>query len=167
MEEYLDILDGSGNVIGRALRSECHSDPGLIHRAVHVWVFNSSNLLFLQKRSLGKVIQPGKWDTSVGGHLDPGETYEQAAGREAAEELGIENVQLTFLYDYEYRNEMESENIRSFRTVYDGPMRLEPTEISEGRFFSHQEIESALGSGRLTPQFEEEFRRYLVWPDSP
>jgi isopentenyl-diphosphate delta-isomerase type 1 len=164
VEEYLDIVDKTGNVIGHALRSECHGDPGLIHRAVHVFVFNSSNQLFLQKRSIGKIVQPGKWDASVGGHLEPGETYDQAARREAAEELGIECIRLEFLYDYEYRNEIESENIRSFRTVYDGAMRLDQEEISEGRFWSRQEIEEALGSGRLTPQFEEEFQRYLVWP---
>jgi len=72
--KLFDLLNDDDKVIGQALRSACHGDPGLIHRAVHVLVFNSSGALLLQKRAPGKYIQPGKWDTSVGGHLALGES---------------------------------------------------------------------------------------------
>ena len=150
-------------MIGRALRSECHGNPALIHRTAHVLVFNARGALLLQKRSEDKDIQPGKWDTSVGGHLSVGETYEEAARREMAEELGIRDAPLTYLYDYTMRNEIESEHVRTYRCTYDGPITPDPKEISEARFWTLREIERGLGSGRFTPNFEEEFGRYKAW----
>ena len=90
--EYLDIVTEDNVVINKALRSECHGNPHLIHRAAHILVFNSSGQILLQKRSLNKDIQPGKWDTSVGGHVDSGETYEEAAHKELYEELDIKGI---------------------------------------------------------------------------
>jgi isopentenyl-diphosphate delta-isomerase type 1 len=159
-EEQLEIVDGAGRVIGRALRSECHGNPDLIHRTAHVLVFNAKGELLLQKRSEDKDIQPGKWDTSVGGHLDVGETYEEAARREMAEELGIRDTDLIYLYEYPIRNEIESENMRTYRCTYDGPITPDPKEISEARFWTSEEIERGLGSERFTPNFEEEFGRF-------
>jgi len=156
-----------GHVIGRALRSECHGNPDLIHRTAHVLVFNAREALLLQKRSENKDIQPGKWDTSVGGHLDIGETYEEAARREMAEELGIRDAPLLPLYDYPMRNEIESENVRTYLCTYDGSITPDPKEISEARFWTMEEIERELGSGRFTPNFEEEFGRYKAWRSKP
>ncbi len=87
--EWFDIVDENDRVICQAPRSVCHGDPSLIHRVAHVLVFNRRGQLLLQKRSRSKDIQPGRWDTSVGGHLDPGEDYLEAAYREMREELGI------------------------------------------------------------------------------
>jgi len=162
-EEELEIVDEAGHVIGRALRSECHGNPALIHRTAHILVFNTKGELFLQKRSEKKDIQPGKWDTSVGGHLDVGETYEEAALREMAEELGIRDAPLTPLYEYSMRNKLESENVRTYLCTYDGPIAPDPKEISEARFWTLDEIEHGLGSGIFTPNFEEEFGRYKAW----
>ena len=86
MDEIVDLVDENDRVIGRALRSECHGDPDLIHRVVHIMVFNNGGNLLLQRRGLNKRIQPGKWDTSVGGHLSQGEAYRVAAAREMEEE---------------------------------------------------------------------------------
>ncbi|MBI2190469.1 MAG: NUDIX domain-containing protein, partial [Planctomycetes bacterium] len=130
----------------------------------HVLVFNSRGDLYLQKRSEKKDVQPGRWDTSVGGHLRPGETYLEAARREMREELGIQaDLALVHLYDYPWRCEVESEDIRTYAVVYDGPMVPEPEEISEGRFWTRPEIEGALGSGILTPNFEREMDHYRQW----
>jgi len=166
VEEYLEVVDDEGRVTGLAPRSRCHRDPSLPHRAVHVLVFNGRGELFLQKRSPQKDIQPGKWDTSVGGHLAPGESYEVAAIREMAEELGIRGVRLEHLYDYTWRTDRETELIRTYRCTYDGPITPNPEEIAEGRFWSLMEIEEALGTGLFTPNFEEEFRRYMRWMDT-
>ena len=89
-EEYLDIFDAAGNCIGSALRSECHGNPELLHHVSHVVVLHpESRQMLLQKRRKDKLIQPGKWDTAVGGHVDAGEAVEAAAYRELKEELGI------------------------------------------------------------------------------
>src|SRR5512135_2798978 len=137
--EYFEIVNEQGEVIGKAKRSECHGNPSLVHRAVHVLVFNKKGELLLQLRSKDKDIQPGKWDTSVGGHLGVGESYEQAALREMAEELGITGVTLDYLYDYPLRNEVESENIRSFMAVYDGKIIYQESEIDAVRFWGMDE----------------------------
>lgn len=158
-----DIVDENDRVIGQAPRSECHGNPALVHRVAHVMVFNSRGELLLQKRSETKDIQPGKWDTSVGGHLDPGEDYKQAAIREMHEELGIENLPLTFLYKSQIRNEIESENVATYLAVYDGEIRFEPREICEVRFWNAEEIRQELGSGMFTPNFEEEWQMYCDW----
>ena len=70
--EYFDVVTEEGQVVGKASREECHGDPSLIHRAVHVIICNSRGDILLQKRSPAKKIQPGKWDTSVGGHVISG-----------------------------------------------------------------------------------------------
>ncbi|TYO99689.1 isopentenyl-diphosphate delta-isomerase type 1 [Geothermobacter ehrlichii] len=163
MGELFDIVDEHDRVIGQAPRSRCHGDPSLIHRVAHVLVFNSEGRLLLQKRSAGKDIQPGKWDTSVGGHLEPGEDYLTAARREMREELGISGVPLTFLYRSKIRNAIESENVATFMARYDGPIDFAPEEISEVRFWSGEEIDRHLGSGMFTPNFEEEWAMFRSW----
>ncbi len=161
--EYFEIVDDQDRVIGRALRSACHGNPALVHRVAHVLVFNRDGALLLQKRSRNKDIQPGRWDTSVGGHLDPGEDYRQAAVREMAEELGVTGVPLTFLYHSRIRNDIESENVATFLTRHDGPFNFPQVEIEEIRFWSAAEIEEAVGTGVFTPNFEEEWRLYREW----
>ena len=161
--ELFEIVDEKGEVTGTAPRSRCHGDPSLVHRAAHVLVFNSEGNLLLQLRSKDKDIQPGKWDTSVGGHLGVGETYEQAAAREMAEELGINGEELRYLYDYPLRNNVESENIRRFYITYDGPVVFQAEEIDEVRFWGMDEVRASLGKGVFTPNFEQEFGLYEKW----
>ena len=71
--EHFPIVNENGEIIGKATRTECHSGSFLLHPVVHLHVFNSRGELYLQKRAENKDIQPGKWDTSVGGHVDYGE----------------------------------------------------------------------------------------------
>ncbi|MEA1997015.1 MAG: NUDIX domain-containing protein [Gemmatimonadota bacterium] len=159
-EEFFDIIDESGRPVGRtAPRSEVHGDPGLVHRSVHVLVLDRENRLFLQKRSEDKDIQPGKWDSSVGGHVARGEEVFEAAEREMAEEIGVRGRKLEFMYSYIWRTEVETELVTSYLCRYDGPFRTDPAEIEDGRFWSFGEIEKTLGSGVFTPNFEEEFVR--------
>ncbi len=79
MEELFPLVNEEGELIGKATRSFCHSGSFALHPVVHLHVFNSAGQLFLQKRSLSKDIQPGMWDTSVGGHVDYEETLEESA----------------------------------------------------------------------------------------
>ena len=159
-EEILEIVDRDGNVIGKAPRSEIHGNPSLIHKVVHVLVFNPDGGLLLQKRSLSKDVAPGRWDTSVGGHMEPGETLEAAAMREMAEELGIAPG-IELLYDYMHSNDYETEMVFTFRAVHGGQVRFDPEEIDAVRAWYMSEIRSALGTGALSDNFEHEFRTYL------
>ncbi len=163
MSELFDIVDRMGRVIGRAPRAACHGDPSLIHQAVHVQVFDREGRLFLQKRSANKDIQPGRWDSSVGGHLQPGEAPAQGAHRELAEELGVRAPRLEKAYEYFWESPVETELVRVFVTLHEGPFRLQASEIDEGRFWRLDDIESALPSGFATPQFAFEFPRLREW----
>lgn len=162
VKEYFDIIDKSGKIIGKATREECHQNKSLAHRTVHVLVFNSKGELFLQKRSMDKDIQPGKWDTSVGGHVDLGETFDQAVKRELREELGIK-VAVEHIYDYWMYSEVETEYVRTYLCTYDGDIKIDAKEISEGRFWTKTEIESRIGSRIFTPNFEHEYQKYTQW----
>ncbi len=112
---------------------------------------------------MNKDIQPGKWDTSVGGHLNSGETFEEAVRREMKEELGIENTPVQHLYDYWMRNEVETEFVRTYTCIYNGQITLDADEIADGRFWQLSEIENNLCSNMFTPNFEQEYEKYLEW----
>jgi isopentenyldiphosphate isomerase len=164
MDEILTLVSDADEVLGPVPRSSVHGNPGLIHRSVHILVLNPEGRLLLQKRSMSKDVQPGKWDTSVGGHVGFGQSYEEAARREAEEELGYQPGALTFLYPSRIRNAIESENIHTFLHVSTGPFRPEPGQIDELRFWTKAEIRAALGSGTFTSNFEEEFALFLASP---
>ena len=156
--EILDLVDEQGRVVGQAPRRRCHGDPSLLHQAVHVFVFDHSGALFLQRRARTKRIQPGRWDTSVGGHVDRGEHHLTAARREMAEELGLDDPELplTFLHQYIWRSEVESEYVRTYRCSHPGPFALHPEEIDDGRFFCAEALCSLMGTGEATPNLEHE-----------
>lgn len=161
--ERFDIVDTDGTNIGEATRAECHAGTFLLHPVVHVFVFRPDGRLILQKRSLSKNIQPGKWDTSIGGHVHAGESPDDALLRESEEELGLRGAQFEKLYTYIMQSDVEREYVTTFRCVWEGPLRHQQEEIDELRTFSPEEIEERLGTGFFTPNFEEEWERYKTW----
>lgn len=161
-EEQFPLVDTEGRVIGKAGRSVCHNGSKLLHPVVHLHVFNRAGELFLQKRSLNKDIQPVRWDTSVGGHVDYGEEPEEALIREAREELGISGFTPCFIRKYVFESEVEKELVFSYQTIYEGAFDLNAEEISEGRFWSLSEIQNTLGKAVFTPNFEQEFQEILM-----
>ncbi len=156
--EIFPLVDEDGNVIGTATRGECHDGSKRLHPVVHLHLLDSRGRLYLQQRPLWKDIQPGKWDTAVGGHVDFGEEIADALRREVYEELGIMNFEPCFLLRYVFESEREKELVYVFRTIYDGAI-LPGEELDGGRFWTFDEINNAMGKGILTPNFEKEFKR--------
>ena len=157
-DELLPLVDENGNITGAATRGECHNGSMMMHPVVHLHVFNSKGELYLQKRPEWKDIQPGKWDTAVGGHIDLGEHVEQALFREAGEELGIKGFTPEALPQYVFRSERECEMVYPYKTVYDKDIRPSE-ETSGGRFWNIDEIRESIGKDILTPNFEQEFKK--------
>lgn len=157
-EELFPIVDEEGNIICAATRGECHSGKKLLHPVVHLHIFNSKGELYLQHRPKWKDIQPDKWDTAVGGHVDLGENVEQALKREVNEELGITDFQAERITQYIFESEREKELVFVHKTTYDGPI-VPSEELDGGRFWTPEEIHSNLGKGVFTPNFENECKK--------
>lgn len=155
-EEMLPIVDEEGNIIGAASRGECHGGSKLLHPVVHLHVFDSYGRLYLQHRPEWKDIQPGKWDTAVGGHIDLGENVDIALRREAFEELGLTDFTPIFLKSYVFESDRERELINAYKIVVDRDV-TPSDELDGDRFWSIDEILSAIGQNIFTPNFEQEF----------
>lgn len=160
-QEMFPIVDEEGNILSAATRGECHSGSKLLHPVVHLHLFNSKGELYLQKRPQWKDIQPGKWDTAVGGHIDLGEHVEQALLREVREELGITALTSSpmLIAKYVFESTRERELVFVYRTVYDG--EVSPSEeLDSGRFWTIAEIKEHIGKSIFTPNFESEYLRF-------
>ena len=167
--EIFPLIDEEGNVTGRACRSYCHGGSMALHPVVHLHVFDKEGRLYLQKRSLKKDIAPGRWDTSVGGHVDYGESLLEAVKREAREELGvrIENLEmrsegLRFLFQYEWVSSREREIVTAFAITYEGELLPDHDEVDEGRFWTLDELRTQMGKEVFTEQFEQQELGRLV-----
>lgn len=157
-KEIFPIVDELGHVTGKATRKQCHSGSRLLHPVVHLHIFNEKGELYLQKRSPRKFIQPGKWDTAVGGHIDYGESVDEALRRETQEELGFVPDNPARLFSYVYDSSIERELVNSFYIITSQEnFDFDQEEVDDGRYWTIPEIRQSLGKNVFTPNFEEEF----------
>lgn len=158
-DEWFDVVNESDEVVGRERRAVVHA-RGLLHRAVHVFVFNAAGQLFLQKRSMAKDMAPGLWDTSCAGHLDAGEDYDAAAWRELAEELGcrLPNPPARWRR-FEACADLGWEFVWTYRVQAEGPFELHPGEIERGEWLTLTEVDQAVATrpSEFSPAF------CLIW----
>lgn len=162
-EEMFPIVDESGSIIGKATRGECHGGSGLLHPVVHLHLFDADGSIYLQKRPEWKDIQPGRWDTAVGGHVGYGESVEEALKREVSEEIGLTDFAPVFETRYVFESDRERELVHVFFAKADRPADIRPSEeLAGGRFWSCKEIDDNLGKGVFTPNFENEYRSVLI-----
>lgn len=161
-EELFPVVDEEGNVLGSILRGLAHDGRKVLHPVVHLHLFNSRGELYLQLRPSWKKIQPDRWDTACGGHIEYGESIQEAFSREVFEELGIKVSNPVPMGHYVFESKVERELVNVFRAVYDGPVYPNVDELAGGRFWTREEILDAMGKGILTPNFESEYKRF--WP---
>lgn len=157
-EEWVPLVNDQGKVTGRAPRSMVHNGSKLLHPVVHMHVLNSKNEILLQKRPATKLIQPGRWDTAVGGHISAGEDIQQALYKEAFEEIGLKGFDAKLLNRYIWDSEAEMELVYLFITENSKNFNIHSDEVDETRFWSVKQIEENLGCGIFTPNFEHEYK---------
>jgi isopentenyldiphosphate isomerase len=161
--EMLDVSDADDRVVGTLERGEIHR-RGLFHRSVHVFLFDASGRIYLQRRSLGKAEHPGKWDCSASGHVESGESYGNAARRELEEEIGVRGRPEPVLKVLgSERTGMEHSVLFEVRSKETDPDPTpNPAEILEGRFFGCEEVEAAVSADpeAFSPSFRLLFRLY-------
>lgn len=157
--EKFPVIKENGEVIAYASREYCHSGAKPLHPVVHLHLVDRMQRLYLQKRSVKKDIQPGRWDTAVGGHVDFGENIYEALLRETREELGMTEYNPVYLQSYVFESEIEKELVNVFAAV--GFFKPVPDldEVDEGRWWTFMEVEENLGKQVFTPNFEQEFLR--------
>lgn len=160
-EEWLPVVDESGKIIGKAPRSLCHKGEKILHPVVHLHVLNPYGHIYLQKRPINKLVQPGKWDTAVGGHISFGEDLPTALKREAFEEIGLIDFVAKPLGSYRWDTDIESELVYFFVSYDFQKIRLHSEEVEEGRFWSPSQIKKQLGKGIFTPNFEHEYQMLI------
>lgn len=139
------FVDENDNVIGSGTKQEA-TQNGIIHRVVRVFLTNSKGEILLQKRAEHIIASPGKWDHSVGGHVDEGESYEEAVRREMHEEIGVQNVPLVEVTKY-YRDETDGERIKKrfnvlYTGVYDGAINFDPGEVQDVQWVTPSALET-------------------------
>ena len=152
-KELFPVVDEEGNVLGSISRGEAHNGTKILHPVVHLHVFNSKAELYLQHRPEWKDIQPDKWDTATGGHVDYGEKVEDALRREVREELGIEDFKPEFLCKYVFEGKREKELVYVHKTTYDGEVKPSESELAGGRFWSIDEISLQISRTSLSARF--------------
>jgi isopentenyl-diphosphate Delta-isomerase len=156
-DEIYDVVDKMDKVIGQATRREIHQKK-LLHRSIHILVFNSKNEVFLQKRSMAKDENPGLWDTSSAGHVDTGESYDECAHRELWEELGIKSI-LEPLDKIQACPETYHEHVQIYTCKTNATIEINLDEISEGKYSSLEILENQIQ--RTPKQFTSSFKLIL------
>lgn len=164
-DELFDLVDENDRIVGKVTRKEVHNNPKLIHRSAIILLFNKKGQLFLHERSRTKDTYPGYWTASVGGHLQSGQTYHQAAIREMEEELGITKPpRLKRLGKVLLRTSQETEFQTIYQTTYEGLLRLDKQEIKQGKFFRLDKIffSKTIKNLKITPTLENIVQGFLA-----
>lgn len=138
-DELFDVVDEEDQVVGQETRDRVHRQD-LLHRAVHIFVFNKRKELFLQKRSRLKDRHPGVWDSSAAGHLNAGEGYLETAIRELEEELGVVSKELQEIASIKASAATGWEHVKLYLARHDGAVRFPCSEVEAGQWFSIDEI---------------------------
>ncbi len=158
-QEWFDVVDEQDCFIRKAPRAEVHQN-GLLHRAAHIWVFNSAAELLIHRRAAGKEEEPLKLTSSACGHLSAGESYAQAAERELFEELGL-RAELKFLHKIPSGPEIGYEHTALFSCHSDETPTPDKREIISYEYLNLNELKKQIE--QHPEDFTNPFRLFFAW----
>lgn len=159
--ELVDLYDENRVPLGRTAERYGEKGPGEYRTVVHVCVFSEDGRLLIQRRTASKHIWPGKWDVSVGGGVDAGETSRQGAEREFREELGYPldltgvRPSVTVNFDGGF-----DDFFIVRRDLDAGALRLQAEEVAEVRWVTLKEALALADNGDFIP-YPRGFLRFL------
>ena len=159
-EEEVDVVDAADCVTGRATRAGMRAGK-LRHRAVYVLVFNERGQLFVHQRTATKDVYPSYFDVTVGGVVAAGESYDDAALRETAEEIGVHGTPLRRILPFQYEDDHNRVNGMVYSCTYGGPLTLQAEEIVSGEWLDLDEVIERVQKGPFCPDGIEALFRYL------
>jgi isopentenyldiphosphate isomerase len=165
-DEILDVVDENDRVVGRARRGDVYA-RGLRHRCVFVWARDPQGRVFVHRRTASKLVFPSLYDMFVGGVVGAGESYDDAALREAEEELGVSGLPrpehlFTFLYD-------DGAGRSWWSAVYEvrvtGAVSPQAEEVAWYGFLAEEELAGRLAEGRweFVPDGMAAYARLRAW----
>ncbi|MBD0672558.1 NUDIX hydrolase [Streptomyces sp. CBMA156] len=159
-EELLDVVDEHDRVIGTALRGEVYR-RGLTHRCVFILVRDPAGRIFVHRRTDTKLFAPGAYDMFVGGVVGSGETYVEAAVREAEEELGVQGIAPRPLFKFLFEQDRLSWWFDMYEAEWDGPVSPQQSEVAWHAWLTAAELDDRLARDAFVPDGLEAYRRYL------
>ncbi|EIK96533.1 mutT/nudix family protein [Pseudomonas sp. M47T1] len=145
--EAIAWVDEQDHVLGALPRQQLR-DRGLIGRATFILLFNSAGELCVHRRTLSKAVYPGYWDVAAGGMVSAGESYEDSAARELAEELGVSGVVLAAHGHFFFDEPCNRAWCSVFSAVWDGLLNVQPEEVMEAVFMP---VAQALAESETRP----------------
>jgi len=143
-DELVEVLDDDGSVLEVVPRWRMRAE-NLRHRAAYLLVTGRDGRLLLHQRSDTKDLWPGRWDLAAGGVVAAGESWDDAARRELAEELGVVDAEPVLLGDARFDSDECRVEARVYRVVTDGPFRFADGEVVAVAFASAEELTTRLG----------------------
>ncbi len=146
----VDIVDDDDQVVATVTRAEMRARR-LQHRAVSIAVLSTDGRLLVHRRADTKDVWPGMWDLAAGGVVGAGETYDDAARRELAEELGVQADAMVSLGEGRFVDDAVALVGRGYRCVHDGPFTFTDGEIAEVRWVHRAELAALMATERFVP----------------
>ncbi|MFF8832820.1 NUDIX domain-containing protein [Streptomyces sp. NPDC015131] len=152
-EEILDVVDENDEVVGRLPRGEVYA-RGLRHRCVFVLARDAEDRVFVHRRTASKLVFPSRYDMFVGGVVGAGESYDEAALREAEEELGVRGLPRPvplFRFLYEDGGGRGSWWSAVYEVRCELPVEPQAEEVAWGAFLPEAEVVARLGDWAWVP----------------
>ena len=161
-DELLDIVDAEDRVVGQALRGEAYARR-LRHRCVFILARDAEDRVFVHRRTAEKLVFPSLYDMFVGGVVGAGESYDEAAKREAEEELGVDGLAPTPLFRFLYETPEHSWWSAVYETRVTGPVDPQTEEVAWHDFLTEEQLVARLPGWEWVPDGLAVWHHLTLW----